>query len=105
MRFQPEPYSPDIIPSQGRPLLDRSGRVFAVLAGSPKDTEGWKEVLREAKDALEYARAAYKFEQKKIVHRRGKYAAITCGISYGGGQRVRSNLVALHTSTITHRHV
>ena len=82
--------SPNVARSQGRPLLDRCGRVFAVLAGSPKDAEQWSKVLEEAQEEMEKARAAYKFDPKKTIHRRGKYATITCGISYGGGQRVGS---------------
>ncbi|KAI0323216.1 hypothetical protein GY45DRAFT_1349849 [Cubamyces sp. BRFM 1775] len=80
------------LPHLSRPLLDRCGRVFAVLAGSPRDSEGWSQVVQEAGDALKRAQAKFKFDRKKAVHRRGRYASITCGISYGGGQQHPGNL-------------
>ncbi|KAJ8473947.1 hypothetical protein ONZ51_g7542 [Trametes cubensis] len=51
-----------------------------------------KVVLHEAEDALIWARSALRLDSKKSKHRRGRYAAITCGISYGGGQRRPGNL-------------
>ncbi|KAI0352293.1 hypothetical protein OH77DRAFT_1409671 [Trametes cingulata] len=75
-----------------RPILDKNGRVFAVLAGRPKDTRGWTRVNAQVQAAFEQARARYKLDPKKKCHRRGDFPAVAAGISYGGGQKHVSNL-------------
>ncbi|KAF7324854.1 hypothetical protein MKEN_00527300 [Mycena kentingensis (nom. inval.)] len=55
-----------------RPLVDKHGRVFAVLAGQP--------------DGQHYTNAVRRINFKK--HRLGRYAAVTVGFSYGQGQTV-----------------
>ncbi|KAI0628282.1 hypothetical protein C8Q77DRAFT_1068206, partial [Trametes polyzona] len=72
------------------PLLDASGRVFAVLVGQPRDTRGWAMVNSEVQREFDEARASCDF--KPASHRRGEYPLLNMGISYGGGQTRASNL-------------
>ncbi|KAI0743713.1 hypothetical protein C8Q80DRAFT_1106888, partial [Daedaleopsis nitida] len=74
------------------PLVDDQGRIIALLAGRPADDAGWAQVNQEAQCAFERAREEYRFKDSQVDHRRGTYAAITSGISYGSGQRRVSNL-------------
>ncbi|OJT12466.1 hypothetical protein TRAPUB_10992, partial [Trametes pubescens] len=78
---------------EGRPLLDNASRVFAVLAGSPKDVDGWAQVNHDAQQAFDAARSMYRLEPKQISHRRGSFPAVAAGISFGGGQKHVNNLV------------
>lgn len=71
-----------------RALLDKTGRVFTVLVGKPKDTAGWDRVNAQVQEAFDGARASYKLDPKQKSHRRGEYPTISAGISYGGGQKV-----------------
>lgn len=59
-------------------------------------------MLHEAEDALIWARSALRLDSKKSKHRRGRYAAITCGISYGGGQRVCVDIAAYYVKLMPH---
>lgn len=70
-----------------RPILDQSGRIFAVLAGRPQDSS-WDSVNPQLQEIFETARDAYQLDAKQKDHRRGEFAAVACGISYGGGQQV-----------------
>ncbi|KAI9069582.1 hypothetical protein FKP32DRAFT_1671248 [Trametes sanguinea] len=84
-----------------RPILDKSGRVFAVLAGRPQDP-GWDSINANLQDIFENARDAYSLETKQLTHRRGNYAAVGVGISYGGGQQRASNLSqSTHNQAVT----
>ncbi|KAI9068209.1 hypothetical protein FKP32DRAFT_1562192, partial [Trametes sanguinea] len=74
------------------PILDKDGRVFAVLAGSPRDSN-WGRVNEEIQEIFETAREAYGLTGKQVNHRRGDFPAVTSGISFGGGQQVVANLV------------
>jgi hypothetical protein len=69
------------------PLTDDKGRIFAVLAGHPDDPD-WTSIHEDAADAMKRAREGLDFELKQTQHRRGKFAALSCGPSYGGGQTV-----------------
>ncbi|KAI9056573.1 hypothetical protein FKP32DRAFT_1586074, partial [Trametes sanguinea] len=73
------------------PILDKNGRVFAVLAGRPQDCH-WDTINSNLQDLFERARDAYSLDEKQTDHRRGTYAAIGAGISFGGGQQRVSNL-------------
>ncbi|KAF9546877.1 hypothetical protein CPC08DRAFT_769561 [Agrocybe pediades] len=66
------------------PLVDKEGRVWGVLAGQPNDPQ-WAELHVEAADALESHRNRCVASKKK-PNRRGKFNALRCGISHGGGQ-------------------
>ncbi|KAI9068801.1 hypothetical protein FKP32DRAFT_1560975, partial [Trametes sanguinea] len=73
------------------PILDKNGRVFAVLAGRPRDSN-WDQVNKDLQSIFETTREAYALTSKQTIHRRGDFPAVTCGISYGGGQQRVSNL-------------
>ncbi|KAH9848498.1 hypothetical protein C2E23DRAFT_739360 [Lenzites betulinus] len=74
-----------------RPLLDKHGRIFAVLAGSPYHDD-WKNVVREAQGLYEDARRQFGTNDEDYKHRRGYYPAVGAGLSYGGGQQFPKNL-------------
>jgi hypothetical protein len=73
------------------PLGDGSGRVISVLAGRPKDEtdETWGALHDEGLRVVEEARAQCSFSQTQASHRRGDFAALAEGPSFGGGQKVR----------------
>ncbi|KAI0710207.1 hypothetical protein C8Q76DRAFT_769915 [Earliella scabrosa] len=56
----------------------------------------WPDAAADVIDALERAyertREVYRFSKKHTEHRRGDYAAISSGISFGGGQQRVGNL-------------
>jgi len=70
-----------------RPIVDRSGRVIALLGGSPRDPS-WDNVEKEAREAIQHAGAKIKFTAKQTTHRRGPSPAVSKGLSHGGGQTV-----------------
>ncbi|KAF7325204.1 hypothetical protein MKEN_00564600 [Mycena kentingensis (nom. inval.)] len=69
------------------PLVDKHGRVFAVLAGQP-DGQHYADAVRRMYDAMVRASAEARFRSDFKKHRRGLYAAVTVGFSYGQGQTV-----------------
>ncbi|KAJ7105440.1 hypothetical protein C8R43DRAFT_906657 [Mycena crocata] len=80
-------------------ILDLHGRIIAILLGRPEDPD-WDDVVRKAGQAMDRARRVGKTSgafssAKDSSHRRGKYAQLTTGVSFGGGQQVASpgNLV------------
>ncbi|KAJ7664008.1 hypothetical protein DFH06DRAFT_1268636 [Mycena polygramma] len=72
-----------------RPLVDSLGRIFAVLAGQPSDPS-YATCAAAAFTALKNAAAAAQFPADMRKHRRGLFAAINVGLSYGKGQSVPS---------------
>ncbi|OCH83552.1 hypothetical protein OBBRIDRAFT_566444, partial [Obba rivulosa] len=80
------------IASTFRPILDSEGRVFAALAGQPKDAN-WALVHTGAAAAMDCVQEQISFQQKEQDHRRGMYPALSVGVSYGGGQKAVGNLV------------
>jgi hypothetical protein len=73
------------------PILDREGRLVAILAGRPTD-ESWPEMTRQGAEELEEARGRCHIPAKSRRHRRGQFVALRCGVSHGGGQKVPGNL-------------
>lgn len=77
-------------------ILDDQNRIIAVLVGRPKEKKGrvdrhrWDAVIQRVADLFERARAnaARSFTPAKTCHRRGNFAVLNTGISYGGGQQV-----------------
>ncbi|KAJ7159362.1 hypothetical protein C8R43DRAFT_882012 [Mycena crocata] len=70
---------------EARPLVDKSGRIFAVLAGQPRDPTYATAVARVFATVMqEGADARFSYEMRH--HRRGLFAAINVGLSYGKGQ-------------------
>ncbi|KAJ6579042.1 hypothetical protein DFH09DRAFT_1246182 [Mycena vulgaris] len=83
-----------VIPWDGqspRPLVDKGGRVIAVLGGRPKGRDYLKQT-QEAARQLEDARGELKFRADQVNGRRGAFSSVSYGISYGGGQQVPGNL-------------
>ncbi|KAI0710977.1 hypothetical protein C8Q76DRAFT_623696 [Earliella scabrosa] len=81
-----------LIAQYSNPLvfLDLEERAFMVGAGQPRDAQ-WPAVCHEATRVLDSAGQSYQQEGPANV-RRGEYPTITCGISYGGGQKRVSNV-------------
>ncbi|PBK70858.1 hypothetical protein ARMSODRAFT_844621, partial [Armillaria solidipes] len=73
-----------------RPIVDRCGRIVAVMAGQPHDPtysatcmDAYDEIMAEGEGA-NFHRAS--------KHRRGTFPAVNMGISYGKGQKVPARL-------------
>ncbi|KAJ7716374.1 hypothetical protein B0H16DRAFT_1741301 [Mycena metata] len=75
-------------------IVDREGRVIAILLGQPDDPD-WSTVIKEACKALASARrAAVRLGvwRPGPAHRRGRHFQVGGGASLGGGQRRPGNL-------------
>ena len=66
------------------PIVDKEGRVIALLAGRPAD-ENWDEVQEAAAALLEKIRSDCP-EFDDGCHRRGDFPTLRCGVSHGGGR-------------------
>ncbi|KAJ7777820.1 hypothetical protein DFH07DRAFT_1035958, partial [Mycena maculata] len=75
------------------PLIDRQGRIITVLAGQPQKDE-YHEAVELAFQAICDTGAEARFPASMRQHRRGLFAAVNVGISYGKGQRTPSWLHA-----------
>jgi hypothetical protein len=75
--------------SDPHPLVDVHGRVFAVLVGQPRRPE-YAASVAAAYDAITREGIAARFPAPMYKHRRGFFAAINVGLSYGKGQAVPS---------------
>ena len=73
------------------PITDSTGRIIAVLAGQPDDPS-WSVVHSEAAELLEQTRPLLSLSKKARKHRRGRFGALSFGISHGGGQTIPGNL-------------
>jgi hypothetical protein len=62
-----------------------------VLSGRPDDPS-WDSVHSEAAELLEKTRPLLSLSRKSKKHRRGHFAALSYGISHGGGQTSPGNL-------------
>jgi hypothetical protein len=69
-----------------RPLVGNAGRIFAVLAGQPDNSE-WRAAVCCAYDFIKAEGLGACFPAAMRKHRRGLYAAINVGLGYGKGQR------------------
>ncbi len=69
-------------------LVDKGDRVVGVLAGHPLDSS-WGDVVKEANRAMGEAYKACSFTAEQKDHRRGQFATLACGVSFGGGRKVR----------------
>ncbi|KAJ7066854.1 hypothetical protein B0H15DRAFT_794250 [Mycena belliarum] len=90
-----------LVPWDGQsscPLVDNASRVIGVLGGRPKG----RDYLRQTDEAarqLESARHQLNFRPDQANGRRGAFASVSYGISYGGGQQVPGNLT--HTPAVS----
>jgi hypothetical protein len=66
-------------------LTDRHGVVIGLLLGlPPADSDDFEEACRLAHDKLLGLEPTLRIDRK---HRRGEFAALGTGVSYGGGQK------------------
>ncbi|SJL08346.1 uncharacterized protein ARMOST_11709 [Armillaria ostoyae] len=72
-------------------IIDREGHVIVVMAEHPNDPD-WDNVHTEVADKLETSRRHCKLDREHWHHRHGTFAALSNGISYGGGQMHPQNL-------------
>ncbi|EMD39866.1 hypothetical protein CERSUDRAFT_45923, partial [Gelatoporia subvermispora B] len=70
-------------------LVDESNTIFAMLVGKPSGSEPWDLCMRDAETAMEAARVRIGLQHSD--HRRGNYASISTGFSFGGGQQLPMN--------------
>ncbi|KAI0665779.1 hypothetical protein C8Q78DRAFT_1072795 [Trametes maxima] len=75
-----------------REVLDGQGRVIAVLAGQPEDPS-WSKVIEQANAAMRTARSKCTIDAAHHVHRRGVFATLARGFSFGGGRKVPGPIV------------
>jgi len=73
------------------PIVDKEGRVVALLAGRPAD-ENWDEVQEAAAALLEKIRVDCP-EFDEGCHWRGDFPTLRCGVSHGGGRTQPMNFV------------
>jgi len=74
------------------PIVDKTGLMIGILAGSPADAE-WPLLHLQACDAIAKLRPLCTPRKgKKRIHRRGAFVALRCGVSHGGGQVRPKNL-------------
>lgn len=73
-------------------VLDKEGRIIAVLVGQPEDPE-WRVIVGDAAELMQEVErlgaSMDLFTEKSLHHRRGEFLAIPTGVSFGGGQTVR----------------
>ncbi|PPQ87434.1 hypothetical protein CVT24_001371, partial [Panaeolus cyanescens] len=87
---------------EARPLLDSHGRVCGVLAGRPRGAS-YEAALDRTDQFLQSENRAEQFQAAENKHRRGKFAAIAFGISFGGGQKLAQPLVPGHHGNLVQR--
>lgn len=67
---------------------------MVVLAGQPHDDASWSSSVEEAASVMVSARLQGReqnlFDDGHLSHRRGEFAALAHGVSFGGGQKVRA---------------
>ena len=75
-------------------ILDSERRIVAVLVGQPQDPE-WVCVVGEATKVMQDVRRLGAemdlFSGQGLSHRWGEFLAILVGVSFGGGQTVRTS--------------
>ncbi|KAJ6467411.1 hypothetical protein C8R45DRAFT_783198, partial [Mycena sanguinolenta] len=67
------------------PLVDKVGRIFAVLAGQPT-AHRYAESVRAAFEFIKSEGNQVHFPPSMLRHRRGLFAVINVGLTYGKGQ-------------------
>ncbi|KAF7354764.1 hypothetical protein MSAN_01390600 [Mycena sanguinolenta] len=85
-----------------RPIIDKRGRIIVVLAGQPQDAT-YREAAKHAFEAIRDAGIGARFPASMRRHRRGLFAAVNVGLSYGKGQRTPSWLDTKEYTTIAER--
>lgn len=67
-----------------------------MLAGQPLDPS-WGDVVKEANRAMGEAYRACSFTAEQKDHRRGEFATLARGVSFGGGRKVRTFSISPRT--------
>ena len=70
-------------------LADRNSYVFGLLAGHPDDPS-WMASMEACAEAIRVAKTKLNFGNR--VDRRGSFKTVAFGVSYGGGQKVRTRI-------------
>lgn len=77
---------------------------MAVLVGQ-LDDPNWKNVFKEALAVLlkvfQLGSSSGAFKEDDLSHRRGNFAAMAVGVSFGGGQKVRSVYLNIYPRLLT----
>ncbi|KAJ7706644.1 hypothetical protein B0H14DRAFT_3525961 [Mycena olivaceomarginata] len=82
------------------PLLDKHGRIIAILAGRP-DCDDYLASATAAFNTIRNAGLEVRFPATMRKHCRGLFAAINVGLSYGKGQKTPCWLSNKEYSTLT----
>ncbi|THU86731.1 hypothetical protein K435DRAFT_822065 [Dendrothele bispora CBS 962.96] len=82
------------------PILDSQDRVVAVLAGQPRGSN-WEGLMSEAANRIARDRDRIHFTDKQLNNGRGKFPAISVGVSYGGGRRQPGNVAQSSAAVLT----
>lgn len=81
----------DVYRSSTHVIIDANQRLMVTLVGFPKDnsdssSKPWTGVADGAATIIDTTRRREGISARR--HRRGKFAALACGVSFGGGQEV-----------------
>jgi hypothetical protein len=71
-------------------ITDSEQRVYVILAGQPKGGD-WDSVVQGAAEIMTTVRREGERMGVFTDHRRGSFTAFGDGVSFGGGQKVRSH--------------
>ncbi|KAF9028131.1 hypothetical protein BDZ89DRAFT_951577 [Hymenopellis radicata] len=74
-----------------RPIVDRHRRMMVLIAGKPRDEDGWAAVENGVVDAIEQGSRGVSFSEKQRIHKRGRFPAPAVGVSHGGGELAPGN--------------
>ncbi|KAJ7140729.1 hypothetical protein C8R44DRAFT_604232, partial [Mycena epipterygia] len=84
------------------PLVDSNGRIFAVLAGQPRDPK-WDVSVAAVYRLMTEGGISAAFPREMYKHRRGLFAAINVGLNYSKGQKIPSFLRPAKYSSLLDR--
>ncbi|THU89824.1 hypothetical protein K435DRAFT_677098, partial [Dendrothele bispora CBS 962.96] len=69
-------------------IVDKNGRVFAVLVGNPPNDPSWESVHKTAASLMEQHGSQVKMRDSDVPSRRNVKKYLSAGYSFGGGQKV-----------------
>jgi hypothetical protein len=84
------------------PLVDSQGRIFAVLAGQPRNPS-YKLSIAAAFTTIMQEGTAAQFPASMRHHRRGLFAAINVGLTFGKGQKAPTWLLPTDYAAMAQR--
>ena len=74
------------------PITDKKGLIIATLCGHPDDLN-WESAHKEASAVTKQAQRHICHTKKNSRHRRGHFIALSAGVSFGGGQKVNTEIL------------